>query len=201
MTDYPCLADTASIDLTLPDAYLTPNLNIDPDASNALELRDSGLYAPPSAMPSTRIFQIASQAVGSGAQITFASMRWQSSNASWGGSNITVQVSGLWLFGASVQFSTGATAGSIWLNIVPTAGTLVLIASDTANSTGATAYGLASPQTHGLNPSGMAYLSAGTAVGVYCPHTFAGSINTVVMEACGAEFWACLVRPYVAGDI
>lgn len=200
MTDYPCLADTASIDLALPDAYLTPNLNLDPDATNALELRDSGLYAPPSAMPSTRIYQIASQAVGSGAQITFAAMRWQSSNASWGGSFITTQVAGLWLFGASIAFSTGGTAGSIWLNILPSTGT-TLIASDTANSIGATAYTLASPQTHGLNPSGMAYLPAGTNVGCYCPHTFGGSINTVVMEAAGAEFWACLVRPYVAGDV
>lgn len=195
MTDYPCVADTDSVDLAIPGAYLLPSLNIDPDPTNALTLRDNGLYAAPSAMPGARIYAITPQAIGSSAQVTYGNLRWQSSTAMWTGSTIIPQVSGLWLFGANLNVDTGATNGTCRLEIFGIGAPSVLVASDTVASIGTFVAVPTTNETMAMNATGIVNISAGTAVQVNLAHSFGVSVNTVITEACGCEFWAHLLRP------
>lgn len=193
MTSYPCVKDTESVGLAIPGAYLLPSLILDPDATNALALRDNGLYAPPTAvMPGARLYAaVAQAAIPNGSQILFGNMRWQSSNAAWTANAIVPQVSGLWLFGASIAFNTAAVLGDIRAEII-TGGTL--IAGDTASSFAAFTASPTTTETLCLNPVGIANISAGSTVIVQIGHNYP-SVTTVIQEANGCEFWGHLLIP------
>lgn len=195
MTDYPCLADTESVALAIDGTTLVPTLNVDPDPSNALSLHPNGLYAPSSVMAGTRIYALVPQAVGAGAQITFGNMRWQSSNASWTGSTIVPQVSGLWLFGACINLDTAAGAFSATAFLLGIGATTVTLGADTAASVNTFTASPTTVETIALNPCGMANLEAGVAVQCNLQHNSGPSLNTVIVEAAGVEMWGHLLRP------
>lgn len=201
MTFYPCLADTASIGLRLTDnGAFAADLLLDEDATNTLLLATDGLIAPLSDYPAARIIATVSQNVTSGDNIVFGTTRWALGGISVAGNTIVLNQSGLWSVGGVISFNTAAVVGNAVAILNPTLSSGgVPIGIDGQFSNAVFTVAPATPETLCLNPTGIAYLAAGTAISMQVTHNFGGTIATALNDAVSAELWCSLVRPFTPG--
>lgn len=218
MTDYPCLADTATIEQLVTSAGYEADVQVDP-LNNGLSIRDAGLYSPGAICHSARIASSTPQNIPQGAgnetlNVTFNVGRWDTVARIIGASSLTTSAAGLWLFGACVGFvKPSAGFGNFVAAIVDVGGGGFGVIAQDGSYTGDTNYvpGVAETGIISLNPTGLLELPAGITFGVQATADWAGtayapptttnassSPPTAVAarnEMAGAEFWCALVRP------
>lgn len=194
MTTWPCLADTETVRLAIDEGALEADLVLSVDATNALVLTDAGLLAEPMLFPCARIYNTVSQNVATNTALTLATTRYAIGGVTVVGNTIVTNQAGLWVFGGSVSFQTGAAVGLAQALIGPTTVAVNYPDSETSYSAGANA---ALPETITLNPSNAMVLAAGVAIEMRVFHSFGGTIPTSTpLDAVGAEMWGALVRVY-----
>lgn len=214
MTDWPCLANTTTVALSLDGNRLVADVIIDPDPLNALYLEPDGLAVKYGSGQSGCICRQSAESIASPAGTpTWGTVKWDTGGTAGAGRVVqapllNANVAGLWEVGCTIGLNSGATACHALLVIqANVAGTgIVDVAYDKQQSQGT--FAGTTTETMQLNAVGLIECAAGTTFQTSVEHTFGAplpilpssspSVGAVAgaAEAGGCNFWATLLRPF-----
>lgn len=212
MTDWPCIADTDSVALSIDGDRLVATAIIDPDPTNAMYVRADGLAVPYGTGQSACICRPSAENIATASTPTWNTVKWDTGGVSGPGTIAVLPVlvsnaAGLWAVGATVGFNTAAAVGQVQMTVVGTLGGVSTnIAVDSQTSTAV--FSGNTTETLQLNAMGYIECSVGMTFTVSIAHNFGGTIPLLpssqpaggavagAAESGGANFWATLVRPY-----